>query len=1351
MSWTIISPPRVPTMRADEVKEVVAELDRPAREALWALSVAFHALGRRQLGEVMDRAGLLPLSEQALERLLGAGLATETHQGVACIPEARELASKEALEAGLFAPTATAIQALYPGAPISPRGQLPHLPWDEIRLRAGRDLRIALLTEDRAALSRPASAYGDLFEWLHARTEAWEQPVPFATLIPSDYAAQWALRDLAHGILHWRLRPELREVARRVAPLGSDELRRGVALDALLMGEDPELGPEDEPHWLALAALRAFIHGSSEEALARFDVAVKAMRKPIGKRNADLPGVLGMFHLLALAVADTPKHSDKIGKIVGRQSTNWRLYPALKMLAALSELEEPDDYAGELLSEELADPWASWIATLAILWRDGPQTTHHLRPCLDALEARAKLAGWTWLAGECRAERELLRGRHVRDSALVQRRRHKGRWELALAELERLGAEAQPEAQPVVKERLTWRVEVRSGELAVGPYLQRRSARGWSAGKAVALANLRHSHKYLTEQDQRVAESFRWGTHSLIFDRDAALQLVGHPLLFDAHDPHQRIELVRGDIHLRVERQEDGWLVCCEPWCPDAAWFAMRQGVGRIVLYDLDERRRDLLRIVGPEGLTLPEDQAERLAKVTGDLVALVPVESELASDARATRVEVDPRLYVQLRRRGERMRVDVRVRPLGNDGPWLTPGAGGVRVMARIDGEEREAVRDLDAERAALDALVARCPTVAALERSDEPFWVETLEGMVELVAALAAAGEAVVVEWHEGEPVRVRGGAVGSEGLQVRVTTADQWLEARGQVALEDGAVVTLAELFRARPVGRFIELAGGDFIAVTEELKRELASLEAFAMDAPDGEVRLHPVAVHLLDPLADAIGSLELDEDVRARAARVREAHAEVPAVPRALQAELRSYQLDGFRWLARTIEWGAGACLADDMGLGKTVQLLALLLRRAAHGPALVVAPLSVGSAWSEQARRFAPTLRIVGLAEAGDRAATVAALGEGDVLLVSYGLLVREDELLASRSFATLVLDEAQAIKNAVAKRARAAHALQGEARIVATGTPIENRLTELWSLFRFLNPGLLGTLRDFTRHYARPIERNGDRRALERLRRRIRPFILRRTKSEVLDELPPRTEVVHRIEAPPEEAVIYEGIRVAALADLEAAKKRGPDGEDLRFAILAALTRLRRACCHPSLAAPDCGLPGAKLRSFVSLTRDLVDAGHRVLVFSQFVDVLTLARNALRVAELSCQYLDGSTPAKQRAERVHAFQRGEGDAFLISTKAGGQGITLTAADYVIHLDPWWNPAVEDQASDRAHRIGQTRPVTVIRLVMAGTIEETILELHAKKRDLADQLLDGAGTAAQLGVDELMNLLRKDD
>jgi superfamily II DNA or RNA helicase len=454
---------------------------------------------------------------------------------------------------------------------------------------------------------------------------------------------------------------------------------------------------------------------------------------------------------------------------------------------------------------------------------------------------------------------------------------------------------------------------------------------------------------------------------------------------------------------------------------------------------------------------------------------------------------------------------------------------------------------------------------------------------------------------------------------------------------------------------------------------------------------------------------------------------------IPAadLPEDLTAILRPYQALGVNWLAFLSNANLGAMLADDMGLGKTLQALCVV-----KSPCLVIAPAGVLYNWQREIARFRPALS-VNLYHGANRG-----LDDGaDVTLTSYATLRNDIETIGARHWDTLVLDEAQNIKNAESQAARAAFELQARFRITLTGTPVENRLDELWSQFHFLNPGLLGGRQDFQERYARPIS-EGDSRAVDRLRGRLRPFLMRRLKREVARDLPPRTEVVLRCILGDRERELYDAIRAATQRDVLERLQAGGNV----LAALEALLRLRQACCHPSLLPGQHAEQSSKLELLLRTLEEAVAEGHKALVFSQWTSLLDLAEPVLQRAGLPFCRLDGST--RDRAAVVDQFQDPNGPPLmLISLKAGGTGLNLTAADHVFLLDPWWNPAVEDQAADRAHRIGQDRPVLVQRLVAADTVEERMLELQDKKRLLASAATGDARGGGGITRDDLLALL----
>ncbi len=475
------------------------------------------------------------------------------------------------------------------------------------------------------------------------------------------------------------------------------------------------------------------------------------------------------------------------------------------------------------------------------------------------------------------------------------------------------------------------------------------------------------------------------------------------------------------------------------------------------------------------------------------------------------------------------------------------------------------------------------------------------------------------------------------------------------------------------------------------------------------------------------------------------------HVDTVAVPVGLQAELRPYQRAGLNWLQFLRQYGLGGLLADDMGLGKTLQTLAHICLEKEEGrlltPALVIAPTSLVHNWVAEARRFVPGLQALQL-HGTDRWRDFDKIGTSDIVVTSFALLARDIEQLSTHEFHMLIVDEAQNIKNPRTQAASAVRQLKATHRLALTGTPLENHLGELWAQFDWLAPGLLGDQASFSRLYRVPIERHGDEERRIHLTSRIRPFVLRRRKDEVAPELPPRTEIERFVALEGGQRDLYEAVRASMHERVRMAlAEQGLDRSQV--VVLDALLKLRQVCCDPrlvGLSAARAVTESAKLELLMEMLDGLLVEGRRVLVFSQFTSMLALIEEALRARGQAYALLTGDT--RDRARAVEQFQGGEVPLFLLSLKAGGTGLNLTAADTVIHYDPWWNPAVEAQATDRAHRIGQDKPVFVYRLLCAGTIEERMRSLQARKARLAQAMLgDEAGLARALGAEDIEALL----
>lgn len=450
-----------------------------------------------------------------------------------------------------------------------------------------------------------------------------------------------------------------------------------------------------------------------------------------------------------------------------------------------------------------------------------------------------------------------------------------------------------------------------------------------------------------------------------------------------------------------------------------------------------------------------------------------------------------------------------------------------------------------------------------------------------------------------------------------------------------------------------------------------------------------------------------------------------------AIPDGIQGKLRDYQKTGFKWLKSLSYYGFGGILADDMGLGKTLQIITLILSEKSEEnmPSLVIAPTSLVYNWQEEIRKFAPSLSVkVITGQQVERLELLKDVDASDVVVTSYGMMKRDIELYETREFKYCFIDEAQHIKNPNTLNAKAVKRIKAKGYFALTGTPIENTLTELWSIFDFLMPGYLLTHNKFTTRYEKPIVKNADNKALIDLGRHIKPFILRRMKKDVLKELPEKIESKMSNEMTSEQAKIYTAYLMKARKEFE--QEISDNGfQKSQIKILSIITRLRQICCHPSLFIENYTGGSGKLDMLLELLEDALAGGHRILLFSQFTSMLALIKEALDAKKTQYHYLDGSTKAEERMRLVNSFNAGENDIFLISLKAGGTGLNLTGADMVIHYDPWWNPAVEDQATDRAYRIGQKNVVQVFKFITKGTLEEKIFDLQQKKKALIDTVI----------------------
>lgn len=1250
--------------------------------------------------------------------------------------------------------------------------------------RYQREVRVGIYRRDLDHANKyhqeGAARYPEAFKSFDPYEEIFNSPfdAEFLRTFPPRFQAAVLERFIWDGLLTMApITPYLEELrAHLAAPSPEiDEMVRCTFINVAIAQGKLEIALQALPQKANMLdfntqrATIAFLQGENDRAVQLFEDALKELRRASNKRQAYFRSFTGIFYPLALLKAQTGEALNKLHALLQTLSNQTgpnvqacKLFeiPLLLLQSNMAsvnpladKLKPEDDPAFVLLFKALVSFWVSPAKAKKFL----PQAqTYYEKAKANgydwyALEFAALLAGLLPREEDYAATREALQKR-LGITPLTSLIAKEEEWQRVLKAVRLLSSEKKSQSKGAVLHdtRLAWFINRKYYHIQ--PREQKLGKDGmWSKGRNVALKRLQRGEpSFLTPQDHEVARTIKtewryYGNEIHFFELPKALKaLIGHPLIFNEDPPHAPVELVKGEPELVVQKNKNGFEVRFSCDVSEAGVMLQEETPTRYRVIAVNETHQKIAKAFGAKKFTVPEKGREQLSEALTSLSAVVTVHSELEGVGEQLQsMSAEARIHCHLTPLGDGFNLSFFVRPFKDAGPYFKPGKGGSRVIAELHGKKVQAERDLKLEKKNAKAVTAACPS---LEEGEEETYTWMFDDPQDCLAALhdlQALGDQVILAWPEGQSLRISHQA-SLHKLAMGIRRERDWFAVTGELVLDEVLQLKIQDLLELldRHPGRFIPLDENRFVALTEEFRRRLDEIRVFSI-RDKGGLRFHQTAGLLWQQLTEDVQNLKTDEHWQEQKQRIEKSLSRKTALPSTFKGTLREYQEEGFQWLARLANWGVGACLADDMGLGKTIQALALLLARAKSGPALVIAPASVILNWQSEASRFAPTLNAQVLG-AGDRAAMVKDLGPRDLLICSYGLLHQEAELLQAVAWETIVLDEAQAIKNAFTKRSQAAMKLNGAFKFITTGTPIENHLGELWNLFHFLNPGLLGSLQQFNEKYATPIEKYRDLTRRKQLKRLLQPFILRRTKAEVLEELPPKTEITLTVDLSDEEKALYEALRRRAIDNL--AEMEAKPGERY-LKILAEIMRLRRACCHPKLVMAEKEINGSKLALFKEVVEELRENNHKALVFSQFVDHLSIIRAAVEEMGIAYQYLDGSTPVPERQRRVNAFQAGEGELFLISLRAGGLGLNLTAADYVIHMDPWWNPAVEDQASDRAHRIGQQHPVTIYRLIAKGTIEEKILALHKEKRDLADGLLDETGVSAKMPVEELMKLI----
>ena len=1137
---------------------------------------------------------------------------------------------------------------------------------------------------------------------------------------------------------------------------------------------------------LTLKGFLAFLAGKNEESISYYNAGLKLLKKATRKRKIYFKTLPGIFFIFALIRSGISANFQIAKNHLRIAADDWEhyFYSGYNFLFNMLQARDGEPACTDFIvscqiPSFVTSTFNDFIQILSLYWTDKKKAAK-AEKFLKEFHGKSEKNGYDWLAAE---SAELL-SRFLKNDTFYKKKaalfrektgietildlvKTEAKWEQVLRALTNIQQGTSTGVKNKKTSRMVWLVTFSEKyyDWGIYPREQTKSAKGvWSKGRPIALKRLHNeieTFDFLTPQDIDICSSIteeyesNWRGYSKTiysFTSSALTALVGHPLLFWETSPTVQLEFVKGEPELIVSKPSKGKFELSFYGELDTKNRVqlVKESPTRIKVIEISEDVREIARLLD-KGIKIPVTAKKQVLDAVKSISSIITVHSEIeGSISDAKKMSADPKPHFHLLPFGQGLKLNLLTRPFSTDGPYFRPGEGGETVISKIRDQHFQAKRNLKKEKKLADQAVSACPRLLVIDESGagEAEWhIENPEDCLETLLELQALDKSAIVEWPEGQSYKI-GQQADINKFHLSIKKEQDWFAVSGELKLDNDIVLSMQELFKLleNSTGRFVQLKDGQFLALTRLFQKRLEEIKAYS-NKLGKNMRFHPLAALSLDNLTDEIGSIRGDKDWKAHLKRMTAARVLKPKVSSTFKAELRDYQTEGFKWLARLSHWGVGACLADDMGLGKTIEALSIILKKASKGPTLIVAPVSVCMNWQTEAERFAPTLNFISLVS-GNREKILANLKAFDLLVISYGLLQQTNiaEMISEINFQTIVLDEAQAIKNFTTKRSQAAMNLKGEFKLITTGTPIENHLAELWNLFRFINPGFLGSLAHFNKNFAIPIEKYQDRSARRRLKKLIQPFMLRRTKNQVLEELPPRTDILLNVELSLEEMSVYEALRRQAVEKLE--NKDMPPGQK-HLQIFAEIMKLRRACCNTSLVLPDSALVSSKLTVFGDLLDELMLNKHKALVFSQFVDHLKIIREYVEKKGITYQYFDGSTTQKERKKRVDAFQAGESDLFLISLKAGGLGLNLTAADYVIHMDPWWNPAVEDQASDRAHRIGQKRPVTVYRLVVKNTIEEKIVALHQKKRDLADSLLGGADMSGKMSANELLRLIKE--
>lgn len=1100
------------------------------------------------------------------------------------------------------------------------------------------------------------------------------------------------------------------------------------------------------PFWFkATGAVDALYHRDMEKCLKLFEGALKLKNRHSSIKNVFFTPILCLLLVVAYKTADTVETRKKLGQFLNK--TKAREMPALAPAFIFARYSGKTVlYHKEIIISDIrqmliySTPASRIYATLFAYCFKIPLTDifrnpNNIKPPHCAL-LRYELSSYMEIP-----DRDRLAGIYG-GAPLFHSFRESEIWEHVLSdvisEIDKFQTKTTADTN---NQRIYYRVDRNYVCIMVQSWL--KSGR-WGAPKTISASKFFNKEQpFMDDFDLAVARHCNYYHCDVPIER-VLPYLQGCPRVFN--NDGSPISIEEEKPYICLEEDQDGfYLTTNVPVEYDRAnkTTIQRKDNTHFTIINIDSQQKavleNLMRITH-----FPKSAESQLRSLLPKLGNILEVRSPFDKKSGSTLwKDGDTSLIVRIKPGKDHFTVETLTHPLECGARYFFPGKGDRSYQDEGEGQRYKVTRNLREERDNLREFTDFMENELELYPDKDNIYSLDIPSLLSMLEFIQERKEVIRTEWPEGKSLKIKG-TLTSRQVEINFTSKEQWFEAEGHATLQDGSSLSLANLLKAIAAGsvadRYVRLGEDEYMILSESLLAQLRKIEAISRISGDGS-QIPTLQIGQLASILNHTGmSVTSDGGPEKLAAAMREAADLQPEIPSGLNAVLRDYQTDGFRWMVRLDHWGAGGCLADDMGLGKTVQAITFLLHKASEGPSLVVAPASVILNWSSELARFAPSLNIRILNTAEDRPGLLHSVAAHDIVLTSYRLLTTEKDTLSTIYWNTVCLDEAHTIKNRSSATAAAAMSLSARSRLVLTGTPVQNYLGELWSIFQFINPGLLGSYQHFADRFINTASEEESRLRKQQLRRIISPFILRRTKSEVVEELPEKTDIIRRIPLSDTERINYEIIRERAKEAVESSRK-------VSVNILSDITRLRMTACDPALTGRGDGSRSSKTEAFLDLLGEITSGGNRTLVFSQFTSYLSRIAKELDAAGTEYFYLDGSVPVARRAQMVSEFQQGNRQVFLISLKAGGLGLNLTGANYVIHLDPWWNPAVEQQATDRAYRIGQKQNVTVYHLISENTIEEKILRLHKTKRDLADAILEGQDSGRAITLEELREML----